>query len=422
MEKLLAETNALSDIFLQMSLTSGAVFDFRLDRYASHLVNTSFPAHTIRRYDFYAVLWLRGGSGRFMVDFQVYDFVGEKMIFLSPGQFFNVQSGRFELIRYSFRREFFCVRENNPEVLCNGVLFNHVYAVASIEMKPPLRTMFLSLNDQLLQAISLPVDAQKPLISNILKTLLGTAVAAWREQSPFHPDMKESETDQLFALKNAIDRHLKAVPSLERFATELGISDQSLRQLIRSRIGMPISKLVAMRQLLEAKRSLCFTDQPVKSIAIELGFGDPAYFNRFFKKNTEQTPDAFRHQHAGEVPDSLLTELQSLIEQHFRTERQPAFYAQSLFLSTRTLTDILKRKLNTTCTRLLSQRLLLEAKRRLFLFDSPIKTIAFDLHFEEPGHFSRFFKKAAGVSPEVFRNQRGGFTENLDPENWLFRN
>jgi AraC-like DNA-binding protein len=49
--------------------------------------------------------------------------------------------------------------------------------------------------------------------------------------------------------------------------------------------------------LLEAKRRLVFTRGSVEELAFDLGFKDPAYFSRFFKKLTDQTPAVYRSSH-----------------------------------------------------------------------------------------------------------------------------
>ena len=48
------------------------------------------------------------------------------------------------------------------------------------------------------------------------------------------------------------------------------------------------------RRLLEAKRLLLFTIRSVEEIAYEIGFRDPAYFSRFFKRYMGEAPGAYR--------------------------------------------------------------------------------------------------------------------------------
>jgi AraC family transcriptional activator of pobA len=52
--------------------------------------------------------------------------------------------------------------------------------------------------------------------------------------------------------------------------------------------------MIEERVMLEAKRLLSYSSLSVKEVSMLLGFDDPAYFFRFFKKNTLSTPSEFR--------------------------------------------------------------------------------------------------------------------------------
>lgn len=88
------------------------------------------------------------------------------------------------------------------------------------------------------------------------------------------------------------------------YAAELGMSPAHLNVVTRSHSGKSPLELIHERLLLEARRSLVYTTMTISEISYELGFSDPAYFTRFFKKATELSPKAFRH-HAGTVVTPL---------------------------------------------------------------------------------------------------------------------
>jgi AraC family transcriptional activator of pobA len=106
--------------------------------------------------------------------------------------------------------------------------------------------------------------------------------------------------------------------------------------------------------------------------------------------------------------DPRVEQLRALIEQHFRRERTIGFYADSLSMTADRLNDHVKRAIGVTAGHLIRQRVLAEAKRQLVFTAEPINKIAYDLAFSDPSHFTRFFRKQTGSTPQTFRAGRGG--------------
>jgi AraC family transcriptional activator of pobA len=106
--------------------------------------------------------------------------------------------------------------------------------------------------------------------------------------------------------------------------------------------------------------------------------------------------------------DPTVDALRYLVEEHFRKERQLAFYAGKLAMTPDRLNDHVKRAAGVTAGHLIRQRVLSEAKRQLVFTNQPIHEIAYDLTFADPSHFTRFFRKQTGTTPQAFREQGGG--------------
>ncbi|ASZ10521.1 helix-turn-helix domain-containing protein [Chitinophaga pendula] len=103
--------------------------------------------------------------------------------------------------------------------------------------------------------------------------------------------------------------------------------------------------------------------------------------------------------------DERVWQLRRLVDQHFRTEHQAAFYADAFALTPKRLNEITRERTGRTVTELVHTRLVLEAKRNLAFSHKSIKEISYELGFEDPAYFSRFFKHHAGNSPQDFRDR-----------------
>ena len=82
-------------------------------------------------------------------------------------------------------------------------------------------------------------------------------------------------------------RYLEHWPA-QRFARELGLSETGLNRLCRRLTGLTAFELIQQRVTLEARRKLVYSAHSVSSIAAELGFKDPAYFCRFFRRRSNR--------------------------------------------------------------------------------------------------------------------------------------
>lgn len=100
-------------------------------------------------------------------------------------------------------------------------------------------------------------------------------------------------------LDDLIAGHFRAHRPVDFYASELGVSPTHLSRITRSQTGRSMQELLADKLLNEARRDLVFTFMTVQEIAYGLGFSDPAYFSRFFTRQTGETPRQFRERERG---------------------------------------------------------------------------------------------------------------------------
>lgn len=103
----------------------------------------------------------------------------------------------------------------------------------------------------------------------------------------------------------------------------------------------------------------------------------------------------------------ILQNLKDAIELNFKTKHSAGNYADLLNISPKALAKLAKNYFNKTLTDLISERIIIEAKRELYMTNKTVKEIAYELGYDDEHYFSRFFKTNADVSPQIYRETVG---------------
>lgn len=94
-----------------------------------------------------------------------------------------------------------------------------------------------------------------------------------------------------------------------------------------------------------------------------------------------------------------------LLEKNFRNDKSVNKYASDLSISEKQLHKATTTLLNKTPKQIIDERVLLEAKRLLAHSNQSIKEIAYELGYDEPTNFIKYFRKHVSTTPSEFRDQ-----------------
>ncbi len=133
--------------------------------------------------------------------------------------------------------------------------------------------------------------------ATLLESLM-TALMVWisrRQQSGQAPRTRDERDRQVLgAYLRLVESHYREHLSVEALAGRLNVSSLQLNQLCRTLTGQSALQVVHQRLLLEARRNLAYSRMSIGQLSDSLGFSDPTYFARFFKRMSGQTPNAYR--------------------------------------------------------------------------------------------------------------------------------
>ncbi len=244
-------------------------------------------------HDFFQVTLLLG-KGRLMHDFRETETSGATLFFLSPGQVHTIAPGsRMTGSIVSFTREF--LEEGGADgFLLDLPFFFTTDRAPWLHLKPGNTPWVKELFRELQEEYDKGLAGAGEVFRSLLRILFVRAARWHAVESPVMEGSRQAVLARRF--RQEIERHHHDWLTLEPYARELGVTANHLNDVMRKETGQAAGEHLRLRRLLNAKRQLLHSTLSLSEIGYGLGFEDPSYFSRFFRRYEGMTPAEFRKQ------------------------------------------------------------------------------------------------------------------------------
>ncbi len=254
--------------------------------------NTMPHVHT-----FYEILWFRQAGGTHTVDFTQYPVEADSLFLLCPGQVHHFDGvTRHEGVQLKFCTDFLKDDSLGEDAFVRCDLFN-VFAPSPYcvirdaskaeDMIGVVRRMQTELNYG-------DAFAHHEMIRSLAMIfLINIHRYGERKGTPLLDTMNASHRLYI-RFRQMVEQRYTTLHTVQEYARELGASTKSLSVSVRECSGKSPLALINSRIALEAKRLVAFTNLMTKEIAYHLGYDDPSYFLKLFKRETGFLPSDFR--------------------------------------------------------------------------------------------------------------------------------
>jgi AraC family transcriptional regulator, transcriptional activator of pobA len=241
-----------------------------------------------RRLASYFIVLIESGSITYKLDMQDIAISDGDLLFAMPNQIFvpPAKTDDLKYFKVLFDENTLALLPQRFAFLVNPLNAQTINLDAAARER--VRTVFTILN-QLLYANEQATDSE--IVFAYLNLLLSELNSAYFKNEPV--DLVNANLSKFVEFKLMVEMHLTEQPSIHAIAEKMALTTNSLYRLVKEYSGTSPKDFFTNRLMMEAQRKLRYSGLSVKELAYELGFNDPDYFSRLFKKSTGKSVSDF---------------------------------------------------------------------------------------------------------------------------------
>lgn len=242
-----------------------------------------------RRLTSYFIVLIDSGSITYKLDLQDITISDGDLLFAMPNQIFvpPPKADDLKYFKVLFDENTLALLPQRFSFLVNPL--NSQTITLESAARERIRKVFEILN-QILSTDSELTDSE--IVLAYLNLLLSELNSAYfKTKEPIN--ILNTNLTKFIEFKLMVEIHLTKQPSINAIADKLALTTNSLYRLVKEYSGTSPKEFFTNRLMIEAQRKLRYSDLSVKELAYELGFNDPDYFSRLFKKSTGKSVTQF---------------------------------------------------------------------------------------------------------------------------------
>lgn len=269
---------------------------FRVEHMPDFLLHSDIDDCCAHVHSFYEILWFMEGTGRHTVDFVEYEVKPNTIFFLSPGQIhnFDVKEG-YKGLAIKMCTDFMKDEDSMSNTLLKYNVF-HTFDTAPCynldnEMAEILKRLVADMEAESQNSGDF---GNIDILKSLLRIFLVKIQRHGMQDVELHLDTMKP-THQLFIqFRKMVDKEYTRLHTVQEYADRLNVAVRTLNKCVNECSHKSPLAFINDRITLEAKRMVRYTNMMIKEIAFDLGYDDPSYFVKLFKRQTGYLPSDFR--------------------------------------------------------------------------------------------------------------------------------
>lgn len=275
--------NELKEIFCRYDMVcdnpSGVGMElYRMPEFFQQL--KGMETDTMHLHGFYEIIWFQKGSGTHYVDFNQYAIAPGTIIFISPGQIHSFDTKHDQ--------------EGYVLKIC-AELFDDFVSLSCVTVQDKdsaaLEMLIGAMQEELKKEDSL---GHREALHALVKLFVIMVRRSYAGMNPSAPNPHKVSYKAFLNFRKLIEENYCHLHTVKDYASLLNVSSKTLTLYVNECSKYSPLELINNRIILEAKRLLRYSVLSVKEIAFRLGFEDPSYFAKFFKRLVKQSPADYR--------------------------------------------------------------------------------------------------------------------------------
>lgn len=252
---------------------------------------TSIP----HAHNFYEICIFFEAEGNHEIDFEPFSILSNSIHIISPNRIHLIEvKAEGEGYILAFTPSFYEGFAHQAQAISHFRFLEPQLENPIINLKAESTQFFTNWVNNLMQDYPSQHPSRHMLYWSHLNVLLWKLHLLYNEQNTQGHTLIDSSLQLYKQFRAMVEQHFTTLQRVQDYASLLFVSPGHLNRVVKRISGETSSHFIQNRIILEAKRLLLYSPASNQEIAYKLGFTDPSYFARMFKKHTQVSPSLFR--------------------------------------------------------------------------------------------------------------------------------